>query len=206
MIDPGFDRNEATGRDAGGEAGDGVPPGWVEGLLLASPPPSPEFNSRIKAAGRRAWLLARLRRQAGASGGWYPQAVPDYLFTLAASAGVQPAEALAAASLPDDFPAGPESATAWGWLARRLGLRDREAVLSYRLAVAREAGLEIPWLAVAARANGPGRPSTVEDWDRASALALADVPEVAALLRKAECLIRDEYGRGDGDAPREGRP
>jgi hypothetical protein len=165
--------------------------GWVADILRTSWPESATFAEECLEAGHRAAYLARLRQEA--AGDWWPQPAPDYLRSLAASARVPLEEILAWARIPSELRLGRAFAESWGRLARVLELNHRQAVLSYRLATARAAGVEPSWL-VAARAEVADPAAALASWERAIDRALETAsPETLAALRADEAAIRSAY-------------
>jgi hypothetical protein len=72
-------------------------------------------------------------------------------------------------------------------------------VLSYRLALARAAGLEPSWL-IAGRAQADDRVATPEDWERAIERALvAAGPEILAAWHDDERAILQAYADTPGE-------
>jgi hypothetical protein len=169
-------------------------PAWVMDFLRSEWPVSPGFQKACDLASRDAWQLARLRRQVELAGEWVPRPTPDYLRSLTAAARVSLDWVVAWAGLPADFRPGDVLASGWGRLARILGLECREASLSYRLWLARAAGLEPPLLLVSARPDVPGRPASLDDWDRGLARSFANCgSEILDALSAAEDAIRRAY-------------
>jgi len=171
-----------------------APPEWVMELLHSEWPESPGFVERCDQGVHEAWQLARLRRQVEMAGQWVPRPASDYLRALAAAARVPLDGVIKWAGLPADLRPGDSFASGWGRIARTLGLGYREAALSYRLLLARAVGLEPPMLLVSARPDVPGRPASLDDWDRALARALSTCgPEQLDSLSAAEDAIRQAY-------------
>ena len=186
-MDTELNRNDDSAKPA-------AAPEWVIELLRSEWPESPGFDERCNQAVHQTWQLARLRRQVEMAGEWVPRPVSDYLRSLAVAARVPLDGVIEWAGLPADLRPGDVLASGWGRIASALGLGCREALLSYRLMLARAAGLELPMLLVSGRADVPGRPASLDDWDRALAKSLSTCGlEVLDSLRSAEDVIRQAY-------------
>ena len=167
---------------------------WVTELLRSEWPESPGFEETCYQAVHQVWQLGRLRRQVEMAGEFIPRPVSDYLRSLAAAARVPLDGVIKWAGLPADLRPGDALASGWGRIARALGLGSREALLSYRLLLARAAGLEPPMLLVSGRPDAPGRPASLDDWDRALARSFSACGlDVLDSLRSAEGMIRQAY-------------
>lgn len=169
-------------------------PAWLVCLLRQSTPPSPGFFEACVRSSEVGADLVKLRR-ASRRFEAAPLGALDYLLGLAAVARV-PIDAIRDwAGLPNEPRLDRPFASAWGRLARAIGLDLREAMVRLRLAFANDLGVDPLPMQARSDADAPNFVPDPADWEVALAreAALWD-SEVLARLSECEAALRLAYG------------